>query len=98
MGDATPSLNDARIDWLLRVTRAELESALGKFGSFNSPHEGKAVIEEELEELWEHCRANTGRSPEAMKEAIQVAAMACRFYLDLLDTERKERLAREEGD
>jgi hypothetical protein len=61
----------------------ELESALGRFPSFNSPHEGKAVIEEELDELWELVKANTGRGAEARTEAIQVAAMALRYVVDL---------------
>jgi hypothetical protein len=68
---------------LLDELVGELEGALGRFPSFNSPHEGKAVIEEELDELWEHVKANTGRSPEARKEAVQVAAMALRYVLDL---------------
>lgn len=72
-----------QLDWTLKRVGNEVLRALDRFPAFNSPHEGKAVIEEELEELWEHCRANTGRSPEAMKEAIQVAAMAVRYVLDL---------------
>jgi len=66
----------------------ELESALAKFPPLNSPHEGKAVIEEELDELWQHVKANTGRSPEARREAIQIAAMALRYALDLCDPEQ----------
>lgn len=68
---------------VLRSVERELRNALIVFPSFNSPHEGKAVIEEELDELWEHVKANTGGSPEAIKEAIQIAAMACRYALDL---------------
>lgn len=61
----------------------EVESARAKFADFNSPHEGYAVIREELDELWDHCKANTGRSVEAREEAIQIAAMALRYALDL---------------
>lgn len=68
---------------LLLDVESELRSALGKFASFSSPHEGKAVIEEELDELWEHVKANTGRSPAARREAIQTAAMALRYAYDL---------------
>ena len=57
----------------------ELFKAVRKFDPFNSPHEGYAVILEELEELWDHAKANTGRSAEARQEAIQVAAMALRY-------------------
>lgn len=60
----------------------EVRRAMSKFAPFNSPHEGKAVIEEELDELWEHVKANTGCSPEAITEAVQIAAMAVRYALD----------------
>lgn len=63
--------------------RAELERALERFPPLNSPHEGYAVILEELEELWEHVRANTGRTAAAYKEAIQTAAMALRYAAEL---------------
>ena len=62
---------------------AELDSARRKFAPFNSPHEGKAVIEEELDELWKHVKENTGRTVAAKTEAIQLAAMAIRYALDL---------------
>jgi len=61
----------------------ECQRAMDRFHPFASPHEGWAVIREELDELWEHVRANTGRSPEARKEAIQIAAMALRYAHDL---------------
>jgi hypothetical protein len=61
----------------------EVERALGKFPPFNSPHEGKAVIEEELEELWDEIKADRGRQQDAMDEAVQIAAMAVRYVLDL---------------
>lgn len=68
---------------VLREVDEELSNAISRFPAFNSPHEGKAVIEEELDELWEHVKANTGRSKEARQEALQVAAMALRYVLDL---------------
>lgn len=71
---------------LIEDVRDELLSATTKFPSFNSPHEGKAVIEEELDELWDHVKTNTGRGEEARKEAIQVAAMALRYAHDLCIT------------
>lgn len=70
---------------LLAEVEVELFSAVRKFDPFNSPHEGYAVILEELEELWDHAKANNGRSPEARQEAIQVAAMALRYVLDVCD-------------
>ncbi len=70
---------------LLAEVEVELFKAVRKFDPFNSPHEGYAVILEELEELWDHAKANTGRSAEARQEAIQVAAMALRYVLDVCD-------------
>jgi hypothetical protein len=53
-----------------------------KFEPFNSPHEGYAVILEELDELWDEVKKGT-QDPAAMfKEAKQVAAMAICFMLE----------------
>lgn len=54
---------------------------------FNSPHEGYAIIKEELDELWDAIRKtkNQNERNEAMKkEAIQTGAMCLRFLMDLL--------------
>lgn len=62
----------------------EVYHASIKFEPFNSPHEGYAVIKEELDELWDDVRKkNRGRSTAARSEAIQVAAMAVRYVVDL---------------
>jgi hypothetical protein len=63
----------------------ELYEARIRFPKFNSPHEGIAVILEEYRELERHVFGDTGRSLEARSEAIQLAAMALRFVLDLSD-------------
>lgn len=50
-------------------------------GAYNSAHEGWAYITKELDELWDEVRINC---PErALHEAIQVAASAMKFILDL---------------
>ncbi len=59
----------------------ELQSATSKFNSFNNPHEGYAVILEELDELWDAIKANDLEA--ARREAIQVTAMGLRFLVDL---------------
>lgn len=64
--------------------KKELERATEKFSKFASPHEGYAVIKEELEELWDLVKRNESKSL-MRDEAIQVAAMAIRFVVDLLD-------------
>lgn len=61
----------------------ELERATARFAPMASPHEGHSVIREEFEELWEHVRANTGTGPAAREEAIQLAAMAARYVIDV---------------
>ena len=54
---------------------------------FNSAHEGFAVLQEEVDELWEHIKLhpNKRNNEEMKKEAIQVAAMALRFVTDLIN-------------
>lgn len=63
----------------------ELRNATRKFGAFASPHEGYAIIKEELDELWEEIKKqHDDRTKERMREeAKQVAAMALRFMIDL---------------
>jgi glutamyl-tRNA reductase len=69
----------------LRDVGTELDKALRKHPKFNSAHEGWAVIREELDELWEEVRVRQAkRRPKKMrKEALQVAAMALRFALEI---------------
>jgi hypothetical protein len=61
----------------------EIDRAMTYHATMHSPHEGHSVIREELDELWEHVRADTGRSIEARHEAMQIAAMALRYIFDL---------------
>ena len=71
----------------------ELRKAQDRYPAMNSAHEGWAVIAEELDELWDHVRGKQGeRTVEAMrKEAIQVAAMATRFIIDICDGGRGQK-------
>lgn len=81
----------AKMEIILVEVFDEVVSATRKFGSFNSSHEGYAVILEELDELWEVVKSKAGidaypgREKDLRTEAKQVAAMACRFMLDLCD-------------
>ena len=61
------------------LIKKELARARTKFDSFNSPHEGYAVIKEEVDEMWDDIKANR----DASKEAVQVAAMALRYLIDI---------------
>jgi len=75
----------ARVDMILAEIKMELVKAMTKHASMHSPHEGSSVIREEFEELWAHVMADTGRTAEARKEALQVAAMGIRYALDLCE-------------
>lgn len=64
----------------------ELARGMKKFPeNKHSAHHAHSVIREEFEELWEHVRADTGASPEARKEAVQLAAMAVRYVVEVCD-------------
>lgn len=64
--------------------REEIWRATRRYPEFNSTHEGYAVIKEELDELWEAVRGNNRQ--DARAEAVQVAAMAIRFLMDIRRT------------
>lgn len=75
--------DDVLITRVLGDIGDEAARAFNSFPKFNSPHEGYAVIREELDELWEKVKANEGRDWFARCEAIQIAAMALRYVVDL---------------
>ena len=71
---------------ILREVQCELQKAQAKFPPFHSAHEGWAILKEELDELWDIIRINQSipeRAALMHREAIQVAAMALRFLIDL---------------
>lgn len=76
------------IDDILVGVKLETIRATKLHGTFNSFHEGFAILNEEVDELWDEVKASKGHNStnkkELFKEAIQVAAMATRFVLDLL--------------
>ena len=68
-----------------REVSEELDRALRKHKKMTNAHEGYAFILEELDELWDEIKVRQSkRRPKKMKrEAIQVAAMAMRFVLEV---------------
>ncbi len=68
---------------------AELERATALHGPMSSPHEGYAVLWEEVNELWEEVKANPRDDDTMRAEAVQVAAMAIRFILDCCTDEEE---------
>lgn len=80
---------DQKTQAAMLEVRIELDRATRKNSTFNSPHEGYAVILEEMDELKQHVWMKTkNRNIREMRaEARQVAAMALRFMLDCCDLE-----------
>ena len=67
--------------------RKELAKARNGHAPMHGPHEGYAVILEEVEELWAEVKKKK-RDFELMKnECIQIAAMAIKFYEDICEKE-----------
>ena len=78
------------INQAIQLIHEEALDAIKQFPAFNSGHEGKAVIEEELDELWEEVKKKAlGTSPKMLDEAIQVGAMAARFIADICLTKEE---------
>ena len=79
-------MDQTKIDYLdcvLSELRAEVLRAMAKHKPMNSPHEGYAVIQEEVDELWDRVKTDTGRDYDARVEALQIAAMGLRYIVDL---------------
>lgn len=80
-------MNEHKEIWIvLAEIFTEVRTATTKFPSFNSAHEGYAVLLEEVDELWENVKLNQHKNPDRdrkiREEAIQVGAMAMRIVLD----------------
>lgn len=71
----------------------EVTAARKKFPPMASPHEGWAVIKEEVDELWDEVKKHGSKRVPAdlRKEAIQVAAMATRFVVDICGDKKARR-------
>jgi hypothetical protein len=61
----------------------EARLACSKWKPFNSPHEGYAVILEELDELWNEVKKKAPSKDRLRLEARQIAAMTIRFAAEL---------------
>lgn len=81
------------IDSVTTEVLHEVLRAKTKFLPFNSAHEGYAVLLEEIDELWDEVKKNQRvRDNKSLmrKEAIQCAAMAVRFVMDVCDQVRAD--------
>jgi hypothetical protein len=78
-------MTDKEIRKFLKIqglVKKELYRATEKFGKFHNPHEGYAILLEEVDELWDDIKSNNLYG--SCDEAIQVAAMAMRYLFDLM--------------
>ena len=77
--------NEVVIDTAIGMVREEVENAMTLWPPMHSAHEGYAVIIEEMDELWDHVKTNQKHRDlgKMRKEAIQLAAMATRFVIDV---------------
>jgi NTP pyrophosphatase (non-canonical NTP hydrolase) len=91
--DSQRTLSRPTLPFLLADVAKELSTAQSNWPPANSPHEAYAILLEEVDELWDHVKTKQSkRDLSAMrKEAIQVAAMAIRFALEVCDEERGRR-------
>ncbi len=69
----------------LHLVTKELNRATNMYAPMNSPHEGIAILGEEFFELWQEViKSPKKRDRQAMtEEAVQTAAMAIRFIIDV---------------
>ena len=70
-------------DSVFELVAAELASAMANHRAFNSSHEGLAVLLEEFEELKHEVFQRDQDAARMREEAVQVAAMAIRFLVDV---------------
>jgi len=73
------------MDSIFKDIQIEYESAILKYPTFHSTHEGYAVIKEEVDELWDlvKCNKDINGDGKFRTECIQIATMAIRFIKDL---------------
>ncbi len=72
----------AELDTITQAVDAEYRRAASLHGPFSSTHEGYAIIKEEVDELWDGIKKNDDIKL-LKEEAIQIAAMAIRFCMDI---------------
>lgn len=82
-----PAFPDQNISMLLGEVYSELKRAQTQYAPIHGMHEGHSLILEEVDEFWEHVKVKQTlrEHPKVHKELIQVAAMALRTILDVVD-------------
>jgi cell division septum initiation protein DivIVA len=70
-----------RFEAATRIVLDEVRRITELHKPYNSPHEAAGVLREEHDEFWDDVKAN--RTQAAVKEAVQVAAVALRIVAEL---------------
>lgn len=79
-------VKDELLNAIQRLIKTEMIKASEKFASFNTAHEGYAILLEEVDELWAAIKlkqSDVNRDTHITHEALHVAAMALRFLYDI---------------
>jgi hypothetical protein len=80
------SPKELKLKAALKAVKKEVQRAMCLHQPLHSAHEAYGVLLEEVDELWDEVKKNS-KTRDAMlmrEEAIQVAAMAVRFLIDVL--------------
>jgi len=81
LDSVTPvKITENKLEYFKQLILEEYEQASG---NFHSAHEGYAVLKEEVDELWDEVKNKSASGNEMRNEAVQVAAMALRFLMDV---------------
>jgi hypothetical protein len=75
----------SNLDEVTKEVREELWKATNIYGPFASAHEGYVIILEEVDELKAEVWKKHKDPARMREEAIQIAAMAMRFVVDICD-------------
>ena len=86
IGRVPAEINELKLQKILQMVEAEFRRAVAKNEPFHSCHEGYALIDEEVDELWDEVRKKKKlRNSTLMKnECKQIAALAIRYMHDLV--------------
>lgn len=76
---------EGRVQHTFSDVAEEYFRARRKHAPMHSAHEGFAVIKEELDELWDEIKKRDPSKAAMRIEAIQLAAMAVSFVLEVCD-------------
>lgn len=88
MAFASEIFSESEVTAIYEICREYLQAAR-HYPPMNSAHEGVSVLREEFEELWDEVKVKQSARdlPKMRYEAVQTAAMALRFIVDICSGE-----------